>query len=86
MPEPAQAQIILEDEQYARLLAERRSGVGFGELLRPAVDRTYGTSGAVSVRAALDDTFGAWGGSREDGAAYVAGLRMGMAQRLVEPA
>jgi hypothetical protein len=82
-------QIILEDHQYERLLAEsRRSGVGMGELVRRAVDRMYGAHGSDDVLRALDDSFGGWSGrdpvEADDGASYVERLRRGLASRLAE--
>lgn len=76
-------QITLEDEQYERLRAEsRRSGLGLAELVRRAVDRTYGTTSADEVKRALDASFGAWGDRDYDGADYVNRLRRGMSRRL----
>lgn len=76
-------QITLTDEQYERLRAEsRRSGLGLAELVRRAVDHTFGAAGPEQTVQALDDSFGVWTGRTDDGASYVAGLRRGMARRL----
>lgn len=76
-------QITLEDEQYERLRAEsRRSGLGLAELVRRALDQTYGTTTAADVEQALDASFGAWGERDYDGADYVERLRRGMSRRL----
>ena len=76
-------QITLTDEQYARLLDEsRRSGRGLAELVRRAVERSYGTSPAAEVLSALDASFASWEDRDFDGASYVDGLRRGMSRRL----
>jgi Ribbon-helix-helix domain len=76
-------QVTLSDEQYARLRdLSVHSGVGLAELVRRAVDRTYGSRHREELLAALDDSFGGWDTSDEDGAAYVDDLRTGMASRL----
>jgi hypothetical protein len=77
-------QITLTDEQYERLRAEsQETGLGLAELVRRAVDRTYGAADRDALRAALDDSFGSWSGE-EDGAGYVDALRRGMEHRLTE--
>ncbi|KXP13819.1 hypothetical protein [Tsukamurella pseudospumae] len=69
-------QITLEDAQYERLLAESRaSGLGLAELVRRAVDRTYGAPDADEFDAALDRSFGSWGAETPDGAEYVESIR-----------
>jgi len=69
-------QITLEDAQYERLLAESRaSGLGLAELVRRAVDRVYGGTGADEFARALDDSFGAWSDRDVDGEAYVEAIR-----------
>ncbi len=69
-------QIILEDAQYERLLAESRaSGLGLAELIRRAVDLTYAGAGAGEFEAALDRSFGTWGPDTPDGADYVDPIR-----------
>lgn len=76
-------QITLEDEQYARLRAEsRRTGLGLAELVRRALDRTYGSASSSETLRSLDASFGSWGRRDTDGAEYVEGLRPGMAGRL----
>lgn len=78
-------QITLTDEQYDRLRAEsRRTGVGLAELVRRALDRTYGTKRRQDLMRALDDSFGSWADRDDDGIDYVASLRRGMARRLTE--
>ncbi|KXP00999.1 ribbon-helix-helix protein, CopG family [Tsukamurella pseudospumae] len=69
-------QITLEDAQYERLLAESRSsGLGLAELIRRAVDRTYGGADTDEFEAALDRGFGAWGPDAPDGEEYVEAIR-----------
>lgn len=76
-------QITLTDEQYERLRDEaRRSGVGLAELVRRAVDRSYGGAHPDARLKALDASFGSWTGRSYDGAGYVDGVRRGMARRL----
>lgn len=76
-------QITLADEQYELLRAEaRRSGRGLAELVRRAVDQTYGSVSARSVVIGLDASFGSWTDRADDGAAYVDNMRRGMARRL----
>jgi hypothetical protein len=79
-------QIILSDEQYELLRAEsRRRGLGLAELIRRAVDRSYGTVGHDEQLAALQDSFAGWA-EGEGGASYVESLRTGMARRLADTA
>ena len=76
-------QITLTDGQYERLRDEsKRTGVGLAELVRRAVERSYGTARAADVLRALDDSFGSWTDRAFDGASYVEDLRRGMARRL----
>jgi hypothetical protein len=78
-------QITLTDDQYERLRAEsERSGIGLAELVRRAVDRSYGTATHATLVQALDDSFGSWADRDYDGAGYVDGLRRGMARRLAD--
>lgn len=80
-------QITLSDEQYARLRAEsEQTGLGLAELVRRAVDASYGTMGLEERLAALEAGFGAWTDEAhdEDGAAYVERIRPGMAKRLAD--
>lgn len=78
-------QITLTDEQYERLRTEsERTGVGLAELVRRAVDRSYGTTEHATLVQALDDSFGSWTDRDYDGASYVDGLRRGMARRLAD--
>jgi predicted DNA-binding protein len=75
-------QITLTDEQYELLRSEsRRRGVGLAQLVRHAIDRTYGSADRDDQLAALEESFGAWEAG-EDGAAVVERLRRGMAHRL----
>jgi hypothetical protein len=77
-------QITLTDEQYERLRAEsRETGLGLAELVRRAVDRSYGPVDRRALRTALDDSFGTWAGAG-DGAGYVDTLRRGMELRLTK--
>lgn len=82
-------QITLSDEQYARLRAEsQRTGLGLAELVRRALDRTYGATGSAEALRALDASFGAWMSKDDalrqtaDGAGYVERLRHGLGRRL----
>lgn len=77
-------QITLTDAQYKRLRREsRRTGMPLAELVRRAVDGTYGAAGSPSA-SALQSSFGAWSGRDLDGEAYVERLRPGLAERLAE--
>jgi hypothetical protein len=80
-------QITLTDQRYARLRAEsEQTGLGLAELVRRAVDTSYGTIGREERLTALEAGFGAWGDGAhdEDGAAYVERIRPGMAKRLAD--
>lgn len=75
-------QVTLEDEQYQRLLAHSaRTGLSLAELVRRALDRTYGST-AAEIQRALDESRGSWAHRDLDGAAYVDSLRRGLASRL----
>ena len=75
-------QIILTDEQYELLRSEsRRRGVGLAELVRRAINRTYGSADRDEQLAALEASFGAWEPG-DDGASFVDQLRRGLSQRL----
>ena len=75
-------QITLTDEQYQLLRSEsRRRGVGLAELVRRAIDRTYGSADRDDQLAALEESFGAWEAG-DDGATVVDRLRPGMSHRL----
>jgi len=76
-------QITLRDEQYERLCREsERRGLPLAELIRRALDQSYGTTLPEDVARALDDSFGAWTDRDFGGKSYVEGLRRGMARRL----
>ena len=76
-------QITLTDEQYARLCKEsERSGLALAELVRRALDQTYGARTAADVKQALKVSVGSWKDRDFDGASYVKGLRRGVAHRL----
>ncbi len=78
-------QITLTDRQYARLREEsRRSGLGLAELVRRAVDRSYGTGSDAERSGALDASFASWADRDFDGASYVEELRRGRSQRLAD--
>lgn len=78
-------QVVLEDRQYARLTAESaRTGVSLGELVRRAVDRTYGLPDDDATVAALDLSFGSWIDLETDGEQYVEQLRHGLGRRLAQ--
>lgn len=79
-------QITLTDEQYEQLRTEsERTGTGLAELVRRALDRTYGTKKHHDRIHALDESFGAWSDRDDDGAEYVENLRRGMERRLSSP-
>ncbi|QBI20223.1 ribbon-helix-helix domain-containing protein [Egibacter rhizosphaerae] len=76
-------QITLSDEQYERLRTEsERTGTGLAELVRRALDRTYGTTPQRERIEALEASFGAWADHEDDAADYVHELRRGMERRL----
>ena len=78
-------QITLEDAQYERLRAEaRQTGLGLAELVRRAVDKTYGRPGTDEFREAVDQAFGAWSERDADGEAYVERIRTARADRFGE--
>ena len=78
-------QIRLEDAQYERLLAEARaSGVRLAELIRRAVDRTYGQAEAGEFTKALEESFGAWARDDLDGERYVESIRPARSDRFTE--
>lgn len=79
-------QILLEDEQYQRLLQRSRtSGTAIGELVRRAVDQVYGTLSLQDRLQAIDDSFGVAAADDFDGldgAGYVDRHRRGLTERL----
>ncbi|QDP98091.1 hypothetical protein FOE78_21265 [Microlunatus elymi] len=76
-------QITLADEQYERLLTESsRSGLGLAELVRRAIDQTYGCNDVAKVLQALDLSYASWSEEGDRGEVYVESLRQGMARRL----
>ena len=76
-------QITLSDAQYDRLREEaKRTGASLSELVRRALENTYGLPKMEDARSALRDSFGAWSDRDFDGAKYVERLRRGMARRL----
>lgn len=76
-------QITLSDRQYARLKEESaRTGASLAELVRRAVEESYGSPGSIDTGAALDESFGAWNDRDFDGARYVERLRRGLGRRL----
>ncbi|MPZ91964.1 MAG: ribbon-helix-helix domain-containing protein [Actinobacteria bacterium] len=78
-------QITLSEAQYARLKDEsERTGASLSELVRRAIEDSYGLPRMDDARSALQDSFGAWGDRDFDGAKYVERLRRGMARRLAE--
>lgn len=75
-------QITLTDEQYELLRSEsRQRGLSLSELVRRALDRSYGTVDRDAQHAALQDSFAAWSDG-DDGARFVEALRRGMQRRL----
>lgn len=78
-------QITLSEAQYARLKAEsEKTGASLSELVRRALEDSYGLPKMEDARSALRDSFGAWDDRDFDGAKYVEHLRRGMARRLAE--
>lgn len=77
-------QITLTDEQYERLQSEsERTGMSMAELVRRAIDETYGDD--IEQRlAALRASAGAWADRDDiaDGATYVREIRRGFDQRM----
>ena len=72
-------QITLTEAQYARLQdLSRETGRSMSELIRRALDRSYGAHGLEAV----GESFGSWGNREFDGAEYVDGIRSGLAGRL----
>ncbi len=55
-------QITLDDRQYERLRRESdRTGASLAELIRRAIDRTYGAEGTLEDKLrAIDESAGAW--------------------------
>lgn len=79
-------QITLSDEQYELLRSEsRRRGLGLAELIRRAVDSSYGTVDRDEQLSALQESFASWS-EGDDGASYVESLRTGMGRRLADAA
>lgn len=75
-------QITLEDAQYSRLLAESQaSGSSLAELIRRAVDLTYGGADLDEFTHALDQSFGTWGPGAPDGEEFVDAVRPARADR-----
>jgi hypothetical protein len=74
---------MLTNEQYALLKEESsRTGRSLAELVRSALDeRSGGLSNRERLRL-LEDSFGAWRGHEEDGAAFVERVRTGTVRRL----
>jgi len=69
-------QITLTDEQYERLRTESaRTGIGLAELVRRAVDRSYGSTQHATLMQALDDSFGCWTDRAVDAIDRVRGSR-----------
>ena len=78
-------QVYLGDPELELLdRASRETGVSRSELIRRAVNATYGQSGAEEKLAALRASAGSWGRRRRPGADYVEALRGGdLGERLV---
>ena len=76
-------QITLSDSQYALLEREsERTGMPLAALVRRALASTYGSASRDEAAEILAAAYGAWRDRTFDGAAYVDGLRRGMARRL----
>jgi predicted transcriptional regulator len=76
-------QIYLSDAEAKALEREaRKSGRTKSRLIRDAIDRVYlGGRGASELVRGLEVSAGAWT-RREDGAAYVEGIRTGRLSRI----
>lgn len=78
-------QITLTDRHYERLRSEAaRSGLSLAELVRRAIEQSYGAADHTQMLDVLEGSFGAWAHQEEDGAAFVDDLRRGMARRLAD--
>ena len=78
-------QITLEDEQYALLRAESaRTGLGLAELVRRALDATYGPRlDATEQKRRLDLAFGLWSDrTDEEIDTLYSSLRPGLGRKL----
>lgn len=58
--------------------------VGLAELIRRAVDRTYGQADADAFARALEESFGAWGQDDLDGERFVDSIRGARSDRFAE--
>ncbi len=77
-------QITLSDDQYLFLTAaSERSGLPLAELVRRAIDRTYGVPSREDATRALKASAGAWKNRSFDGESYVEEMRRGAARRYV---
>lgn len=75
--------VVLTDDLYDTLKHEsKRTGASLAELVRRAIVATYPAVEEGRAEEILRSTFGAWRERNIDGAAYVEGLRKGMAHRL----
>ncbi len=78
-------QIVLTDEQYETLRRESSaSGVGLGELVRRAIDSSYGHRSIDERRDVLRSTSGAWKDREGTSEEYVESVRPGLESRLSE--
>lgn len=77
-------QITLEDEQYALLRAEsQRTGLGLAELVRRALNATYGSGGSQAGRKnRIDTAFGLWVDRDDDVDEVRTSLRPGLGHKL----
>jgi len=77
-------QITLQDDQYALLRAESaRTGLGLAELVRRALDATYGRSTTVADRKLrIDTAFGLWIDREQELADLEGSLRPGLGHKL----
>lgn len=77
-------QITLEDAQYALLRAESvRTGLGLAELVRRALDATYGTTPTViEAKLRIDTAFGLWIERGEELDGLSTSLRPGLGRKL----
>lgn len=76
-------QVYLGDEELALLeRAAQASGASRSELIRRAIQRTFGASGREDRLRALEASAGSWGGRGPMGAEYVNEVRGDLGERL----
>jgi hypothetical protein len=77
-------QITLTDSQYQQLRTEsEQTGRSLSELVRRALDNTYGGNAKKELLEAIDASFGLWSDRELDGEAYVDSMRHGLGSRVL---